>query len=346
MRKPRSHRVSRPGARIAIGLLAAVSLCAGMAGAWFTYTDIARTRREIMSPQALSHGRGRWVQAADADMYLQEWGDPKQPTLLLTHGTGAWSGTWFALPDALAAAGWHVVAIDLPPFGLSLTAEGTRIDYSRAAQARRILGVIDTLDGPVTLVGHSFGAGPALEAAMQPGSRLRQLVLVDPALGLGIDGSPPLCRPDGAPSAWLRPRGVRTALVAATATWPGLTATMLKQFVHRKDVVTDALVQPYQVPFARHGFSASLGDWAIAFANTSCEAADSLAPQKLRAWAANGPPVTLIWGEQDSITPIAQARALQSWMPSATLATLPDVGHIPHIENPSAFAAVLIRQLR
>ena len=346
MARPRSPRVARLRARIAIGLLAAVSLSAGVAGAWFTYTDIARTRREIMSPQALAHGRGRWVQAADADMYLQEWGDPKQPTLLLTHGTGAWSGTWFALPDALAAAGWHVVAIDLPPFGLSLTAEGTRIDYSRAAQARRILGVIDTLDAPVTLVGHSFGAGPALEAAMHAGTRLRQLVLVDPALGLGADGSPPQCMPDDAPSMWLRPRGVRTALVTATATWPGLTGTMLKQFVHRKDVVTDALVQPYQVPFARQGFSASLGDWAIAFANTSCEGVDSLAPQKLRAWAANGPPVALIWGEQDSITPIAQAKALQSWMPSATLATLPDVGHIPHIESPSAFAAVLIRQLR
>jgi pimeloyl-ACP methyl ester carboxylesterase len=121
---------------------------------------------------------------------------------------------------------------------------------------------------------------------------------------------------------------------------------MLKQFVHRKEVVTDALVQPYQVPFTRQGFSASLGDWAVAFAHTSCEGLDSLEPQKLRAWAANGPPVALIWGEQDSITPIAQAKALRSWMPSATLATLPDVGHIPHIENPGAFADVLIRQLR
>ena len=346
MASPRSRRPSRLGARLAIGLLGAVSLCAGLAGTWFTYTDIARTRREIMSPQALAHGRGRWVQAADADIYLQEWGDPKQPTLLLTHGTGAWSGTWFALPDALAAAGWHVVAIDLPPFGLSLTADGTRVDYSRAAQARRILGVIDTLDAPVTLIGHSFGAGPALEAAMHAGTRVRQLVLVDPALGLGADGSPPQCMADDAPSIWLRPRGVRTALVAATATWPGLTGTMLKQFVHRKDVVTDVLVPPYQVPFARQGFSASLGNWAVAFANGNCEGVDSLDPRKLRAWAASGPAIALIWGEQDSITPIAQANALRSWMPSATLATLPDVGHIPHIEAPSAFAAVLIRQLR
>ena len=349
MARQRSHRVSRLGIRIAIGLLGAVSLCAGAAGAWLTYTDIARTRREIMSPEALAQGRGRWVQAADADIYLREWGDPKQPTLLLTNGAGAWSGTWFALPDALRAAGWHVVAIDLPPFGLSRTADGARTDYSRAAQARRILGVVDTLDTfgtPVTLVGHSFGAGPALEAAMHAGARVRQLVLVDPALGLGSDGSPPQCAPGDSTSPLLRPRSVRTALVAASATWPGLTGTMLKQFVHRKEVVTDSLLVPYQVPFARPGFSASLGDWAIAFANASCEGVASLDPNKLRAWATGGPPVSLVWGEQDTITPIAQARALQSWMPSATLATIPDVGHLPHIESPSAFSAALVRQLR
>ena len=346
MARPRSRRISRLGARIAIGLLGVASLCAGVVGAWLTYTDIARTSREIMSPEGLAQGRGRWVQAADADIYLREWGDPKQPTLLLTHGTGAWSGTWFALPDALRTAGWHVVAIDLPPFGLSRTGDGARTDYSRSAQARRILGVIDTFDAPVTLVGHSFGAGPALEAAMHGGARVRQLVLVDPALGLGADGSPPRCLPGDSTNFWLRPRSVRTALVAATATWPGLTGTMLKQFVHRKEVVTDSLLVPYQVPFTRQGFSAGLGDWAITFANGSCEGADSLDPRKLRAWAAGGPPVSLIWGEQDSITPIAQAKALQSWMPSASLATIPDAGHIPHIESPREFAAVLVRQLR
>ena len=346
MSRKRSRRAARLGTKIAVGLLGLVCLCIGLLGAWLTYTDIARTRREIMSPQGLADGRGRWVRAADADIHVREWGDPKRPTLLLTHGTGAWSGTWFALPDALAAAGWHVVAIDLPPFGLSQTPDAARTDYSRAAQARRILGVVDTFGAPVTLVGHSFGAGPALEAAMHGGARIRQLVLVDPALGLGADGSPPHCAPDHSTNALLRSRGVRTALVAATATWPGLTATMLKQFVHRKEVVTDSLVVPYQAPFARKGFSASLGDWAITFADTSCEGVDSLDPQKLRAWAASGPAVSLVWGEQDSITPIAQAKALQAWMPSASLATIPDVGHIPHIESPSEFAAVLVRQLR
>ncbi|WP_197028808.1 alpha/beta fold hydrolase, partial [Methylibium sp. T29-B] len=116
-------------------------------------------------------------------------GPPHRPALLLTHGTGAWSGTWFGLPDALAAAGWRVVAVDLPPFGLTTTPDdGRTVDYSRAAQARRLLALARTLGPDLTLVGHSFGAGPALEAAVaaaadSSGVVLRRLVLVDPALG-------------------------------------------------------------------------------------------------------------------------------------------------------------------
>ena len=55
--------------------------------------------------------------------------------------------------------------------------------------------------------------------------------------------------------------------------------------------------------------------------------------------------MALLWGEQDSITPLAQARALQGWMPQATLTVLPQVGHIPHIEGPGAFAEALLGRL-
>jgi pimeloyl-ACP methyl ester carboxylesterase len=52
--------------------------------------------------------------------------------------------------------------------------------------------------------------------------------------------------------------------------------------------------------------------------------------------------VRLIWGAADSVTPLAQGRALQRWMPRATLAVIPDVGHIPHLEAPAEFALVLL----
>ena len=339
-----SSRVGSALLRCAVVALLLVGAVLAAAAGWIVYAQGARAARETKSVEQLAGGQGRWVPAGDALLYVQEWGDPRAPPLLLLHGTGAWSGTWFALPRSLGEAGWRVVAVDLPPFGLSKPAlPGAGPDYSRAAQARRVLGLIDSLGAPVVLVGHSFGAGPALEAALQAQGRVRKLVLVDPALGLGPMGEAPVCEA-GVPGL-LAQRDLRTALVGATATWPGLTGTLLKRFVHRKDAVTDALVPAYQVPFGREGFTASLGDWALAFAASACEDAASLDPAKLRAWAAGGLPVALLWGEQDSITPLAQARALQGWMPQATLTILPQVGHIPHIESPGAFAEALLGRL-
>ncbi|MEQ1806505.1 MAG: alpha/beta hydrolase [Burkholderiaceae bacterium] len=336
--------------RIALRIVAALLITAGAVAlgvaAWMAFTQHARNERETRSAEQLAAGKGRWIAVGDADLYIQEWGRADAPTVLLTHGTGAWSGTWFALPAALAEGGWRVVAVDLPPFGLSKTQRAdTAVDYTRAAQARRLLRLIEQLGVPVTLVGHSFGAGPALEAAVLGGAPLRHLVLVDPALGLGPNGEPPSCDNAGE-GGLLQQRPMRTALVSATATWPGLTALMLRQFVHRKEVVTEQLVPAYQLPFQRAGFSAVLGDWAASFARASCETALSHEPERLKRWAAGGLPIDLIWGEADTITPLAQGRALQRWMPGALLTTLSDVGHIPHIENPAAFATALLDAMR
>lgn len=341
---PRRRRRASLVRRAAALLLSVPVALVALASAWLVVAELARQVRESKSPQQIAAGKGRWVAAGDATLYVQEWGKPEDPALLLTHGTGAWSGTWFGTPAALQRAGWRVIAVDLPPFGLS-TAAGAPADYTRAAQAGRLIALVDHLGVPVTLVGHSFGAGPALEAAMHAGDRVRQLVLVDPALGLGADGSAPACAPSAAVDALAAQRGVRSSLVAASATWPGLTATMLKRFVHRQDAVTDELVPAYQVPFERYGFTASLGDWAVAFAGSACEAAASLQPRSIGAWAAGPVPVALVWGEADTITPIAQAHALQAWMPKASLAVIPGVGHIPHIEDPGAFAKQLLAVL-
>ena len=48
-------------------------------------------------------------------------------------------------------------------------------------------------------------------------------------------------------------------------------------------------------------------------------------------------PLTLVWGELDSITPVQQAEALRKLVPGARLTVLPGVGHIPQIENVALF---------
>lgn len=333
-------------ARLFVVLLALLLLAAGVLAAWLGYASMKRSQRERMTIESLAPATGRWVDVGDSRLFVQEWGPRDGPVLLLTHGTGAWSGTWFELPTTLAAAGWHVVAVDLPPFGFSASNSRTgELDYSRSSQAARLLRLIESLGGPgeVTLVGHSFGAGPALEAAVREPARLRRLVLVDPALGLGAAGEAPTCDPLPGWISWLLGRrDVRAVLISGSATYPDFTAYLLGKFVHRKEAVTPERVGAYQLPMRRFSYGADLGDWAYAFAGAGCEPAASLDPVKLAAWSRAGPPVVLLWGAADTITPIAQARALMRWMPQATLVELPGLGHIPHIEDPAAFAAALL----
>lgn len=283
---------------------------------------------------------GSWVQAADVQIHLQEWGEPDGKPLLLVHGTGAWTGTWISNVDAMAAAGYRVVALDLPPFGYStLPANG---DYSRAAQARRIQAVMHHLgDAPLTLLGHSFGGGPAAEAAMLEPDRVAHLVLVDAALGLQAS-APEACSPSRVTQALLGWRPLRTALVAAFATEPVFSPFLLRQFVAREEVVTPERTAIYQRPFHNQDFSAGLGDWAFQFA-TGCETPESVKPQSFRRFRV---PVSMVWGALDSITPLAQAQALVTLMPQARLTVLPGVGHIPQIEDVASFNAVIAEVLR
>ena len=332
--------------RLLVALLALLLLVAIVVAAWLGYATLKRSQRERMTIESLAPPGGRWVDVGDSRLFVQEWGPTDGPVLLLAHGTGAWSGTWFELPAALAGAGWHVVAVDLPPFGFS-AANGRPgdLDYSRPAQASRLLHLIGLLGGPseVTLVGHSFGAGPALEAAMRSPTRLRRLVLVAPALRLGPAGEAPACTPL---PRWvtllLGRRDVRSVLISGTASYPAFTDDLLGRFVHRKEAITPERVAAYQLPMRRFSYGADIGDWAYAFAGAGCEPSISLDPLKVTAWARNGPPVAMIWGTADTITPIAQARTLQRWIPEAKLTELPGVGHIPHIEDPTALATALL----
>lgn len=124
---------------------------------------VAAARREVASPVASSPAAGRLVRAGDVGMYVQEGGPASGPVVLLVHGTGAWSEIWRRTLDTLSAVGYHAVAVDMPPFGYSERPGSA--DYGDSAQARRILGVVAALGlERVTLVAHSFGARPAMEA--------------------------------------------------------------------------------------------------------------------------------------------------------------------------------------
>ena len=52
-------------------------------------------------------------------------------------------------------------------------------------------------------------------------------------------------------------------------------------------------------------------------------------------------PTLLIWGENDTATPIADARKMERMIPGAGLVSFPGCGHYSFLDNPVQFAAVL-----
>ncbi|HKX43274.1 MAG TPA: alpha/beta fold hydrolase, partial [Burkholderiaceae bacterium] len=52
-------------------------------------------------------------------------------------------------------------------------------------------------------------------------------------------------------------------------------------------------------------------------------------------------PTLVVWGQYDELIPIAKGRRLAAEIPGAKLVVVPDAGHAPMIETPTAFLAAL-----
>lgn len=324
--RQRSTLLSR--LRRVAGLSAATILVVvGAALAWYSLTAFLR---ETIEPGR--QGRpGTYVEAAGLDMHYKSWGLPTGTPILLIHGTLAWSDTWYEIAQRLAKRGFHVIAPDLPPFGFSERPRDG--DYSRKAQAGRILAFADALGlKTFVLAGHSFGGGATLEAAFAAPERIEGLLLLDAALGLdNPGGSSMTARLFDAPV-------LGRALTASTFTNPLMTGKGLRDFIFDDRIVDARRVALYQQPFVLKNTSSNVAKWL----------AGALFADESRSLAANrgnyakfDRPVVLIWGRQDSVTPLTQGENIRSLLPRATLVVLDHVNHIPHVEKPDDVADII-----
>ena len=62
-----------------------------------------------------------------------------------------------------------------------------------------------------------------------------------------------------------------------------------------------------------------------------------------RLYLAEGVPVMIIWGDRDPIIPVSHARSAHDLIPGSRLEVFESVGHMPQIEAPARFVAVLER---
>ena len=319
---------------------------------------VAAARRERVSRQETAPKTGRFVRAADVELFVQEEGPADGAPVVFVHGTGAWSEIWRGTMRVLAGAGYRAIALDMPPFGFS--SRPASADYGDDAQARRILGALDALRlERATVVGHSFGGRPTMQATFLAPQRVERLVLVDAALDLtrgcaGEDarGCAVALRTSFSPRETTGPWLVRAALgapplrdavVAATLSSPRMTGWLLSKLVsNREAAVTPARVAMLQRPFVVDGWTHGLGEWLAPFATTRTS---SMATDRSR-YATLTMPALVLWGARDSLTPMPQGEDLVRLIRGARWEVLPRAGHIPAIEDEPSFDAALLDFLK
>jgi pimeloyl-ACP methyl ester carboxylesterase len=254
------------------------------------------------------------------------------PPVVLIHGMVNSSRHWHEVALPLARGGFTVIAPDLIGHGDSATPRG---DYSLGAHAaviRDLLAVIGI--ERATIVGHSLGGGIAMQFAYQFPEITERLVLVSSG-GLGPEVSPVL-RAAALPGADL--------FIAATASMGertgsaigrGMAAVGIKPGPDLAEVARGyaALAEPQR----RKAFLATLRS-VVGTKGQRVSASD-------RLYLAEEVPVLIVWGARDPIIPMRHGEEAHRMLPGSQLEIFDGAGHMPQLEQPGRFVAVLERFL-
>src|SRR4051812_7897701 len=250
------------------------------------------------------------------------------PVLLLLHGIANSSETWEPVADQLSEH-FTIIAPDLLGHGASATPRG---DYSLGAHASGARDLLTALGHDrVTVVGHSLGGGVAMQFAYQFPERCERLGLVSSG-GLGKE-VPLLLRAAARPGAdWVLPVLPSAGLRQAGR---GLGSLLKRGHIQPKGDLA--------VLAAGFGSLDSNGS-RQAFLHT-VRAVIDVSGQRVsandRLHLAAVLPTLIVWGERDSIIPVAHGRAAHEAMPGSRFVVFPGAGHMPHHHDPERFADVL-----
>ena len=285
-----------------------------------TSVEIDHPRRD---PGAFALHDRRITVAGATTQYLEAGSGPP---LLLVHGHEQSATSWRWVIPALARTR-RVLALSLPGYGD--TAPGVYAPGSDTTPF--VTEFLDTLGiESLDVVGHSAGGAVALRLALADPARVRTLVLVDSA-GLG--------------------REVHPLLAVDTLPVVGELAILLSRLpggaVGRTTMSAAMLfAQPWRVPaeFFSEQHEQGRRPGQLEASTATARALFSAAGQRqilLDQLPGVTAPTLVVWGGCDYVLPAGQAQAAVRLLPNGRLAVLPDCGHLPHVEDPAAFAAIL-----
>ncbi len=248
--------------------------------------------------------------------------DAAKPTVIFLHGVLNDHSVWILQTRSLAHHGWNVLAPDLPGHGKSAGDPPASVE----AAADFVLALMDAAGvEKAALVGHSFGALIALEAAARAPARVSHLVLVGVAF----------------------PMKVSPVLLEASQNDPEKAISLVNTFSHSTLAPPPSSLGPGTWLY---GGSRALMRRVLAsnprvnIFHTGFKACDSYAGGEA-AMARVTAPTLFVLGRHDQMTPPKAAQSLVGAARQGTVVTVPG-GHAMMLEAPDAVLAAVHRFLQ
>ncbi len=243
------------------------------------------------------------------------------PAVVLLHAGVADRRMWHPVAGHLGRA-FRVVRPDLRGYGQSPLPPEEYADADDVADLLDHLGIDDA-----AVVGASFGGRVAMELAVRHPSRVRQLVLLNPALR-GVEPSADLRAFDDAETALLEAGDVEGAVRLNVTTWLGPDAS--------------ASVREAVAAMQRQAFAVQLA------ADRDAER-DGVGPRPVPVdadLARIAVPTLVVSGGKDLDHFRTVARHVAGAVPGAEHVELPWAAHLPSLERPDVVVSLLLDALR
>lgn len=225
--------------------------------------------------------------------------------LILMHGWGCTMDTVASI-ERVAAESHTVYNIDFPGFGAS-DEPGDVWGVERYTQLVEEFARRMGIERPV-LVGHSFGGRVGILMASR--NAVDKLILVD--------------------AAGVKPR--RSMRYYFKVYSFKLLKTLCRMCMSRK--AADAAIEKWRRRKASADYASASPRMRAILSRVVNEDLCHVMPQI-------SAPTLLVWGENDTATPIGDARRMNSLIPGSGLVSFPGCGHYSFLDNPVQFAAVL-----
>ncbi|MBN1946938.1 MAG: alpha/beta hydrolase [Bradymonadales bacterium] len=243
------------------------------------------------------------------------------PPVVLLHGYASSLETWeTVLPDLSRTH--RTIALDLKGFGWTDRPPG---DYSPLAQADLVLALLDRLGlNEVSVVAHSWGSSVALAMALRAPDRIDRLALYD---------------------AWVYED--QTPLFIHWASAPVLGEILFGLFYGERPDERMALAF-YDPERMTQDLADRVGralDRPGTRAAALATARDRSLAELEERYRTIRQPVLLLWGREDTTTPLPYGERLVRDLPGAELVVYPRCGHFPMIEATAASNRDLLRFL-